>query len=76
MTAHKQDQFLPVFTAEIMLPAAQMIADVAFKKHLAGLRGASDPLAYATQLFEDWHSHQIWTMRDLERYLLAERNRA
>ena len=43
---------------------------------MAGLRGASDPLAYATQLFEDWHRHQIWTMRDLERYLLTERNRA
>jgi len=43
---------------------------------IAGLRGASDPLAYVTQLFEDWHSHQIWTIRDLERYLIVERNRA
>ena len=43
---------------------------------IAGLRGASDPLAYATQLFDDWHRHQVWTMHDLERYLMVERNRA
>ena len=35
----------------------------------AGLRGASDPLAYITQLFDDWHRRQIWTMRDLKRYI-------
>lgn len=43
---------------------------------ITGLRGASDPLAYITQLFDDWYRRQLWTLRDVKRYLMTERNKA
>ena len=42
---------------------------------LAGLRGASDPLAYVERLMDDWYNNQVWTMDDVKRYLAFERNK-
>lgn len=43
---------------------------------ITGLRGASDPLAYITQLFQDWYMRKLWTLNDVKRYLMTERNKA
>ena len=43
---------------------------------MAGLRGASDPLAYVIELFSDWHFHGAYTMNDIKKYLVFQRHRS